>query len=71
MVHLIKLHEQASHQPYGDTILVNPDNISYIKPDKKGGSDIIFCCCGIQNSHYQAISVSETLEEILAIIRQS
>jgi len=71
MVHLIKLHEQAPHQKYGDTILINPDNISFIRPDDNGGSYIIFCCYGGQHSCFQALSVSESLEEILAIIKKS
>lgn len=69
MVHFIKLHTHVKREINQMSILVNPDNISYIKPLKDGGSHIIFCCSDNQN--YQGVSVIESLEEIISIIKAS
>ena len=69
MVHLIKLHNRAEEEIDRNPVLVNPDNISYIRPMDDGGSHIIFCCA--ESSHYQGIYVEESLDEIISLIKVS
>lgn len=67
MVHLLKLHYLASDDK--EVILVNPDNISYITSIENGGSHIFFCS-SIKEGYSQGISVTETLDEILSLIKK-
>lgn len=69
MVHLIRLHNHADDEADRIPILVNPDNISYIRPMENGGCHIIFCCA--EASHYQGLYVIESLDEIISLIKVS
>lgn len=71
MVHFIKLHHYSEDVENQDLILINPDNIAYIKSRDDGSSYIVFCCSAAKEYQYQYLSVMESLEEIEAIIKRS
>lgn len=71
MVHLIAVHIQLDKKRGGERCLVNPENISYIRPMTDGGSYICFCCFNHQNNIYQGLHVMESLDEILNLIKKS
>lgn len=70
MVHLIHLHRHSKNEEGRISLLVNPENISYITPLDDGGSCIYFCT-GNQAQHFQVITVMETLSEIESLIKKS